>query len=434
MHLPDLIPTGRRPQQAAQEEAAPARATAEARGREKPKAGQAEFGLLLEAAALAAAPPPARNPEVAPTPAPAATPQPAQAAADLPEIAPETDPAATLEAGEPAPPPLPQALVPPPPVTDAAPPEAGTEPTADAEAEDLSAVPEIAAEAAPPTIMAPAAGPAAPEAARAGEGAVASAPAMRDPAPPVPAKAPPARSAAVAAPAVRPADLPATPGPSAGDVEAAPERIEGTDASRIPAPAAGPTSGEARPAAPATTTAQATAVTTPPGTAPTAPAPLADFRGAGWHLVADPAATHATHPEAVQRAAVSPHHLAGQVTLAVASASEGSVEIRLDPPELGRLQIRLEPSDTGVRAVVMAERPETQDLLRRHSETLTRDLTEAGYSGVTLDFSAGGQSAPRGGERVTHFTAAAPATFAAAGETPAEPAPRAAPGRLDIRL
>ena len=68
MHLPDLIPTGRRPQQAAQEEAAPARATAEARGREKPKAGQAEFGLLLEAAALAAAPPPARNPEAMPAP------------------------------------------------------------------------------------------------------------------------------------------------------------------------------------------------------------------------------------------------------------------------------------------------------------------------------------------------------------------------------
>ena len=39
-----------------------------------PQQNMPEFGLLLEAAALAAAPPPARNPEVAPTPAPAADP------------------------------------------------------------------------------------------------------------------------------------------------------------------------------------------------------------------------------------------------------------------------------------------------------------------------------------------------------------------------
>ncbi|HMR62356.1 flagellar hook-length control protein FliK, partial [Amaricoccus sp.] len=241
-----------------------------------------------------------------------------------------------------------------------------------------------------------------------------------------PAKRPPPLPPGGATPPPRPAASAGTPPPAARDAEGAPERIEGADASRAPAPVA----GEARPAAPAT--APVVTAATPAGTAPAAPAPLADFRGTGWHLVADPAAPHATHPEAVQRAAVSPHHLAGQVTLAVASASEGTVEIRLDPPELGRVQIRLEPSDTGVRAVVMAERPETQDLLRRHSETLSRDLTEAGYSGVTLDFSAGGRSAPRGEERATHF--AAPAPFATAGDTPAEPARRAAPGRLDIRL
>jgi len=169
-------------------------------------------------------------------------------------------------------------------------------------------------------------------------------------------------------------------------------------------------------------------------TTPDAPRFVADVRGGGWHLFADGAPVHGARSEAIQQAQISPHHLAGQITLAVAAASEGSVEIRLDPPELGRVQIRLESFENGVRAVVMAERPETQDLLRRNSETLARDLLEAGYSSVSLDFSAGGQSTSQRDDRLMQIATSVPVPFVVRGDLRAEGQIRNATGRLDIRL
>jgi hypothetical protein len=41
-----------------------------------------------------------------------------------------------------------------------------------------------------------------------------------------------------------------------------------------------------------------------------------------------------------------------------------------------------------VHAVVSAQRPEVQDFLRRHAETLAQELAAAGYGDVSLDFAA----------------------------------------------
>ena len=100
-----------------------------------------------------------------------------------------------------------------------------------------------------------------------------------------------------------------------------------------------------------------------------------------------------TEPTASQ--APQPQAVIGQVAVAISKASDRKVEIRLDPPELGRVQIHLTPIDGGVQAVVMAQRPETQDLLRRHAEMLAHELGAAGYGNVSLDFAAGGE-APAG--------------------------------------
>ena len=77
-----------------------------------------------------------------------------------------------------------------------------------------------------------------------------------------------------------------------------------------------------------------------------------------------------------------PQAVIGQVAVAIGRTSDRRVEIRLDPPELGRVQIHLTPVDGGVQAMVLADRPETQDLLRRHAEALARELGEAGYGNV----------------------------------------------------
>lgn len=132
----------------------------------------------------------------------------------------------------------------------------------------------------------------------------------------------------------------------------------------------------------------------------------------------------------------------GQVAVAVGKgAGSGSrkVELRLDPPELGRVEIHLAPNDRGtLHATVIAERADTHDLLRRHGEALSRELTSAGYSDVTLSFSTGSDASAQGGRQMTEPHEA---VFVLAAEPgPAsmpQPVPRAmsAPdGGLDIRL
>ena len=72
--------------------------------------------------------------------------------------------------------------------------------------------------------------------------------------------------------------------------------------------------------------------------------------------------------------------------VAVGDAPTDAVELRLDPEELGRLRISLRPEGDVMQVSVTAERPETLDLLRRHSERLMQELQAAGYEGAKLDF------------------------------------------------
>ena len=100
------------------------------------------------------------------------------------------------------------------------------------------------------------------------------------------------------------------------------------------------------------------------------------------------------------------------------------------------MQIHLTPIDGGVRAVVLADRPETQDLLRRHAEGLARELGAAGYDSVSLDFAAGhrptaGRDDGRGRRAGAAAGGGAPVFVEAA---PVAAASRP-PGRgLDVRL
>ena len=158
-----------------------------------------------------------------------------------------------------------------------------------------------------------------------------------------------------------------------------------------------------------------------------------------WRLSAQ-AAAQAFPREAASHAAATAHSVIGQITLAVGRTEDRRVEIRLDPPELGRVHIHLTPTEQGLQATVVAERPETHALLRRHGEALARDLGDAGYGNVSLDFATGGRETPTEGDRRQAPTA----SFAAAASAAPMPgaAPSAAPpvtrgggdGPLDIRL
>ena len=73
------------------------------------------------------------------------------------------------------------------------------------------------------------------------------------------------------------------------------------------------------------------------------------------------------------------------------SGNDGPVELVLSPEELGRLTISIRHDGDFVRVTVIADRPETLDLMRRHGGDLLADLRQAGFSGASLNFGQGGQ-------------------------------------------
>lgn len=262
-----------------------------------------------------------------------------------------------------------------------------------------------------------ASGPASPAGVPAAGGAAGPLPGQA-PVPPA-TRHPDAAVEALPAEAAAPADTTGEPGTTARPAQS-------TDA---PVPSAAvPVAGAAQPAAPQIATVP------PPGIA-------------GWQIVPQPAAGTPRAETILPAAGLAPGRPeagAGHLAVAVGKGGQASrkLELRLDPPELGRVEIHITPSEKGsVHAVVVAERPETHELLRRHGEVLARELGNAGYSDVNLSFSAGSDAGIDRG-----LFAAKPQPAADVFGLTAEEAPAAAPaavaplrrvradGGLDIRL
>jgi hypothetical protein len=88
-----------------------------------------------------------------------------------------------------------------------------------------------------------------------------------------------------------------------------------------------------------------------------------------------------------------------QIVPTLRKGADGTTEIRLDPPELGRVRLTLRTDEHGLVVTVLAERPETMDLMRRNADMLLRDLATGGQTRVDLSFgSLGAETAGRGGQ------------------------------------
>jgi flagellar hook-length control protein FliK len=92
--------------------------------------------------------------------------------------------------------------------------------------------------------------------------------------------------------------------------------------------------------------------------------------------------------------------LAGVAVEIAGKALEGKnrFEIRLDPPELGRIEVRLDVDHDGNTVTrLIADRPDTLDLLRRDADGLQRSLQDAGLktSDNSLQFSLRDQTMGR---------------------------------------
>jgi chemotaxis protein MotD len=196
---------------------------------------------------------------------------------------------------------------------------------------------------------------------------------------PEPSAAVPGNDPLSAAPAATGAEAPATPapGPTATATKAAASDI------RIESPPA-PT-GSRQPAA----------AGAPQGVAGF-PVPTA------WPL----AASAATAP--ADRAVP----IAGLAVEIASRAQDGqrSFEIRLDPPDLGRIAIQLNVDSTGhVTSHLVADRPDTLDLLRRDAPSLERALQSAGLKTDDggMQFSLRDQSSFAGGQQAQRDSTAA---------------------------
>ncbi|WP_317056374.1 flagellar hook-length control protein FliK [Roseovarius rhodophyticola] len=91
-----------------------------------------------------------------------------------------------------------------------------------------------------------------------------------------------------------------------------------------------------------------------------------------------------------------PRHVAQQMATAVRTTSDNSVAITLKPAELGRVQISMSTSEAGVVVHVIAERPETLELMRRHIDQLANEFQDIGYGQSEFRFDGAGS-----GERQT---------------------------------
>ncbi|MFC0340300.1 flagellar hook-length control protein FliK [Paracoccus niistensis] len=245
-------------------------------------------------------------------------------------------------------------------------------------------------------------------------------------------------------------EIPELTGPAAAQETAAPPASLGHDrdaaSSARPAETAAPSEGAAHEQAGASTAsgepapleaaaredadlhapqAAADAATSAPAMPGPAPVPEAASRPPAR---AEAAAPHPPHVPAPER----------PVADAIVRTRDGQVEVVLNPVELGRVTLLLGAEGDPGHLGLYVERPDTADLIRRHSDQLLRELRENGMPEARLDLlRQDGQGQNRGGGFRQPSQAGAPESApegarAGPADRPAPPAPSLS--RLDIRL
>ncbi len=133
-----------------------------------------------------------------------------------------------------------------------------------------------------------------------------------------------------------------------------------------------------------------------------------------------------------------PRHVAQQLSAAIALSGGKTTEVALNPAELGRVRISLNSAEAGLVVSILAERPETLDLMRRTALQLAAEFADIGYGSVEFNFGQSASDQAGSDERDTQGppgrTAGPVTTDAPHLSTPASVAPVVTPDRVDIRL
>lgn len=81
--------------------------------------------------------------------------------------------------------------------------------------------------------------------------------------------------------------------------------------------------------------------------------------------------------------------IARQMAEVLQRASDRPVEVSLNPRELGRVRMNISAVEAGITVNVVAERPETLDLMRRNIDQLVREFEALGYNNINFAFAEG---------------------------------------------
>ncbi len=81
-----------------------------------------------------------------------------------------------------------------------------------------------------------------------------------------------------------------------------------------------------------------------------------------------------------------PQMIAVQLADVAKVLRDGQVEVTLYPEELGRVRLTMTPSEAGMTVGLMAERPETLDLMRKYIDLLADELAKQGFENISFDF------------------------------------------------
>ncbi|MCV2881791.1 flagellar hook-length control protein FliK [Actibacterium sp. XHP0104] len=121
-----------------------------------------------------------------------------------------------------------------------------------------------------------------------------------------------------------------------------------------------------------------------------------------------------------------------QLAYSIAQAGTGEIELAMNPEELGRVRLSLSASENSLQVVIQADRPETQDLMRRHIDQLGQEMRSLGYRDVSFAFGHDNRRAP---QPMPDGPSASDQAMAEPEIAPLGPARRPALGRdLDILL
>ena len=131
-----------------------------------------------------------------------------------------------------------------------------------------------------------------------------------------------------------------------------------------------------------------------------------------------------------------PRHISQQMAEALQQRGAAQqIELQLNPRELGRVSMHLQTIDNSAVIHIVADRPETLDLMRRHIEMLAQDFRSIGYGEARFSFSAFGDE-PRKDKAMARDVPTAEPQADPAVDTAAsvDRSPPVATDRLDIRV